>query len=337
MRRILNFGSLNLDKTYTVDHIIHPGETLNALQYDEFIGGKGLNQSIALARAGSAVYHAGLVGEIDGAPLLERLQENGVDTTFVETRPLPSGHTLLQVDAQGANAIIVAGGANRAVDVAFAEEVLSHFTAGDVLLLQNEISALADIVEIAAARGMKIVLNPSPMDAHIETLDLRKVSLFLVNEGEGAAMTGVKAPEAILDVFRDKAPHQSVVLTLGENGAWYQGAPDPLAMDAKTPLVAEEQTRDTEERRDAKEARGEKHTRDDAELLRFFVPAETIQPVDTTGAGDTFTGYFIAALLAGHTPHEAMVRATQASALACLTKGASNAIPRKEEVPWSRP
>lgn len=326
MPRLLNFGSLNLDKTYSVPHIIRPGETLAATHYDVFIGGKGLNQSIALARAGADVMHAGLVGETDGDALLARLEENDVDTTLVEKRPLPSGHTIIQVDDSGANCIIVEGGANRAVDAAFAEKVLSQFNTGDVLILQNEISALAEIVDMASARGMKIVLNPSPMDERLQALDLSKIDIFVVNEGEGAAMTGAEVPEDILNIYSERFPHQTVILTLGEKGAWYQGAAQPFAMSqgADAAPAGKQVENATSSASSPAQA-----------PLRFYTPAETIKPVDTTGAGDTFSGYLIAGLISGLTPQQAMARATKAAAIACLTKGASNAIPRWEDVPWT--
>lgn len=143
--KILNFGSLNIDKTYSLQTIVEPGETVNSLKYEEFIGGKGLNQSIALASAGARVFHAGLVGARDGGPLVKALEARGVDTSLIETRDQASGHAVIQVDEAGMNCIIVEGGTNQLVDQAYVDRVLENFTKGDMLVLQNEISNLAYI------------------------------------------------------------------------------------------------------------------------------------------------------------------------------------------------
>ena len=98
--KVLNFGSMNVDYVYQVDHILIPGETLASKERNVFCGGKGLNQSIALAKAGIPVYHAGLVGE-GGDALLEACRENGVNTQFVKRVEGPCGHTMIQVDKNG--------------------------------------------------------------------------------------------------------------------------------------------------------------------------------------------------------------------------------------------
>lgn len=100
--KILNLGSLNIDKTYSVKRFVQPKETIQALDYEEFCGGKGLNQSVALARAGAEVYHAGAVGG-DGRILLDMLKEAGADTGYVETLDGASGHAVIQIDESGQN------------------------------------------------------------------------------------------------------------------------------------------------------------------------------------------------------------------------------------------
>ena len=94
--KILNFGSLNLDLVYQMPHFVRAGETLSSTAFSRNVGGKGLNQSVALAKAGAQVYHAGLVGE-DGEMLRSFLAENGVDVRFVRTVDAPSGHAVIQV------------------------------------------------------------------------------------------------------------------------------------------------------------------------------------------------------------------------------------------------
>ena len=162
--KVLCFGSLNIDYTYKVDHFVKKGETLSSGSLQVFSGGKGLNQSIALARAGAETYHAGSIGE-DGRFLLEQLQDAGVDTRYVTVlETVRTGNAIIQNDKEGDNCILLYGGANQAVTTNQADAVLEHFRKGDFLVLQNEINELAYIMERAHERGMKIVLNPSPMD-----------------------------------------------------------------------------------------------------------------------------------------------------------------------------
>lgn len=220
--RILNFGSLNLDYVYSVDHIVLPGETISSTRLEVFCGGKGLNQSVALARAGAPVSHAGMVGP-DGGALLTMCRDNGVDASLVREVEERSGNAIIQVAADGQNSIVLFGGANRMNERGYVDEVLAGFAPGDVLLLQNEINLLEYVIERAAAQGMYTVLNPSPYDAAIAACDLEKISLFLVNEVEGWQITGEKEPQRILDVMAKRFPGAAVVLTLGGDGAFYQG------------------------------------------------------------------------------------------------------------------
>lgn len=289
--RILNFGSLNIDKTYSVPHIVQEGETISSLAYQEFVGGKGLNQSIAIARAGGEVWHAGLIGEEDGSILLQALEDSGVHTEFVEKRPIASGHTIIQVDQEGRNSIIVSGGANRAIDEPFIDKVLSHFSAGDLLLLQNEVSCFSTIIDKAHNKGLIIYLNPSPMDSEVLSADLNKIDCFLINEIEGQILTGEKESTKIMEAMRSMYPKASLVLTLGAEGAYFQ--------------------------------------KDDN---RFFSPSVKVHAIDTTGAGDTFCGYFIASVTKGEYIKESLRKASRAASLACTIKGASNSIPMREDI-----
>ena len=146
--KIINFGSINIDHVYGVEHFVRPGETLESESYSVFSGGKGANQSIALARAGAEVLHAGKVGA-DGGWLKTKLRDNGVDVSLVETVDLPTGHAVIQVNSEGENAIIIHGGANRTFSSADIDKVLESAEAGDYLLLQNEINAVEKVLEKA--------------------------------------------------------------------------------------------------------------------------------------------------------------------------------------------
>nr|WP_294443836.1 ribokinase [uncultured Blautia sp.] len=288
--KVLNFGSMNMDYVYQVESILIPGETRASSRRDTFCGGKGLNQSIALAKAGVSVYHAALVGE-GGDPLVETCEENGVDTKYVRRVEGPCGHTMIQVDRDGQNCILLFGGSNRQITREFVDEVLDFFEKGDIIVLQNEINELDYIIDKAYEKGMMIVLNPSPYDAGLDACDMSKVNLFLVNEIEGFQITGEKEPDKILAKMQELYPRAKVVLTLGGDGSVYQ---------------------------------------DETGIYRQGI--YRVKAVDTTAAGDTFTGYFIASIIDGMSVQEGLQMAAKASAIAVSRPGATDSIPLREEV-----
>lgn len=216
--KFLNFGSLNRDMVYSVDHTVRPGETTASSKLEFFCGGKGLNQSIALARAGANVFHAGCIGN-DGGDLIERLKENGIDTKFVKESNRPSGHAVIQVDKNGQNSILLFGGANMQIDDEQISDVLSKFENGDRLFLQNEINNVDRIISAASKKGMEIVFNPSPFGSEILSYPLDRISWFVVNETEAQELTGESEADQILSVFSEKYPSAKLLLTLGSNGS----------------------------------------------------------------------------------------------------------------------
>lgn len=222
--KILNFGSLNIDKTYNVKHFVQPGETILSLGFREFCGGKGLNQSIALARAGAETYHAGIIG-YDGAELKKALDTAGVHTQWLRELPEPSGHAMIEINEEGQNRIIVSSGTNGKVEEGYINEILTHFGEGDFLLVQNEISGIAYIMEQASEKGMKIIFNPSPINDELFTYPLDMVDIFVLNETEGRALAGMEDGDAeyILEKLSGKYPKAEIVLTLGKDGSYYQG------------------------------------------------------------------------------------------------------------------
>lgn len=220
--KILSFGSLNIDYVYSLDHIVREGETEASWNYQVFAGGKGLNQSVALARAGGRVFHAGRVGE-EGRFLRQALEESGVDCRFLLTDGGASGHAIIQRSAAGENSIILYPGANHKNTREDMDRVLSQFEEGDVLVCQNEISETAYLIEAAGRRGLRVAWNPSPVTDVVGTVDLSRVAWLIVNEIEGEAITGESDPEAMLEAFRRRYPDLRVVLTLGADGSVYQG------------------------------------------------------------------------------------------------------------------
>ncbi|MBP5232403.1 MAG: ribokinase, partial [Planctomycetes bacterium] len=193
--KILNFGSLNVDRVFQVAHFVRPGETLGSSGYAVHAGGKGANQSAALALAGAPVWHAGRVGA-DGDWLLRLLADKGVDVSLVVVGEEPTGQAVIQVDAHGENALLLDGGANRAIASGQIASTLAHFGPGDVVLLQNEISRLGEIIAAAAAKGLKVWLNPAPFDEGVARLPLDKVSTVVVNETEGRGLAGLADGDA---------------------------------------------------------------------------------------------------------------------------------------------
>ena len=288
--QVLCFGSLNVDHVYAVSHFVRAGETLSSTTLHSGCGGKGLNQTIALARAGVPVRHAGLVGT-DDALLRPLLQENGVDTTFVRTAEVPSGHAIIQVDEAGQNCILLYSGANHALTTAFIREVLDTLEVGDILLLQNEVNRVNELIREGAARGLRIAFNPAPITPELAQTPIGLVEWLFVNETEGAALSGETENARIVAALRQKYPHTTVVLTLGGAGVWADDGQDSVQL-----------------------------------------PALPVPVVDTTAAGDTFVGYFLAAVSEGADLTAALQTATAASALTVSRAGAAGSIPWKKEV-----
>lgn len=288
--KIVNYGSMNIDNVYSVEHMARPGETILATDRGVFCGGKGLNQSIAIAKAGGEVYHAGILGE-DGGMLLDALHRAGVDTACVRRAAGPSSHTVIQVDANGQNSIIVFGGENMRPTEEDIDRVLEGFGPGDAVIMQNELYNSPLMMRKAAARGLCVIFNPSPVNDALADYPLESVSWFLLNEIEGEALTGESEPKAILARMKEKYPSASVVLTLGAEGAY---------------CMHEGQT--------------------------LYQPAFRVKAVDTTAAGDTFTGYFVSGLAQGMPMERIMKRAARASSIAVGRMGAADSIPLAAEV-----
>lgn len=290
--KILNFGSMNMDMVYQIQHFVRSGETYSADGMQVCAGGKGLNQSIALAKAEAEVWHAGNIGsDENGKALLQTLKNAGVYTEYISENHEVTGHAIIQVNLQGENCIILYGGANKEVSKEQIETVFEHFREGDWLVLQNEINMLDVLLEKAFVKKMKVILNPSPMDQTIKRLPMEKVNMLILNEVEGEELTGEKEPEKILDYLELNYPAMEIVLTLGSKGSFY--------------MIGKK---------------------------RIYQKAYCVKAIDTTGAGDTFTGFLIAMFSKQKSAEEALDIAARASALAVTRKGAAASIPTMKEV-----
>lgn len=292
--RVLNFGSLNLDYVYQVAHFVQPGETLSSTSRVIKLGGKGLNQSIALARAGANVAHAGCIGA-GGESLKAQLEKDGVDTSKLLSVDEMQGHTVIQVNSNGENCILLYGGSNQCITEAQIAETFADCAAEDWLVLQNEVNNLPAIVDAAHARGMTIVLNPSPYDAKLDAVDFGKLSWLLVNEVEAGQISGSNDPEAAWTWLHQRYPGLSVLITLGSAGS--------VAYRVSEGGV---------------------------EIARQ--EAFRVKAVDTTAAGDTFTGYFISGLMSGMPLQDCMRRASKASSISVTRLGAADSIPYAADV-----
>ena len=218
MARILNFGSLNLDQVYRVDAFVQPGETKSSRSLETHCGGKGLNQSVAAARAGAEVWHAGKIG-CDGDMLYEKLRENGVNLSLLERSEHVSGHAIIQVDDAGQNCILLYGGTNQALTEAYIDRALDAFGSEGLVLVQNETNLVGRVIERAHQKGLKVAINAAPMDKKVFDYPLDAVDWLIVNEIEGAAIAGCAREEEILPTLAKRYPNMNVLLTLGKRGA----------------------------------------------------------------------------------------------------------------------
>jgi len=289
--RILNFGSTNIDIVFSVDHIVKPGETLGSSSLTRSTGGKGANQSVAVAKAGQhEIFHAGRIGP-DGLWIKDKLQQMGVRTDFVFDGETPTGQALIQVASDGQNSIVLYAGANKEFTDVGIDEILANFSKGDWVMLQNEINNLAHIIESAYSRGLPICFNPAPFDNSVNDLPLEHIALFVLNEVEAEGLSGVSDPEASMDILTEKFPESEIIITLGGAGVRYGKGKD----------------------------------------IRHGFGTWNVPVVDTTAAGDTFIGCYIANIAKGATVPEALHIASAASSVTVMRNGAMDSIPTPDE------
>ncbi|MFA5341956.1 MAG: ribokinase [Clostridia bacterium] len=218
--RILNIGSMNIDYVYKVGHIVSEGETQNVLSVETNVGGKGLNQSVAAARAGGIVFHAGMIGH-EGDILKKFLKDNGIDTALIDKCDCDQGHAIIQVDKKGRNSILVYGGSNRMITKEYINNILDGFDSKDILMANNEIAELEYIINKAYKKNMTVILNASPIDESLLNIDLKKVTYLVVNEIEGEALSGEKEPKMMIESILHKCRDIRIMLTLGSDGSVY--------------------------------------------------------------------------------------------------------------------
>ena len=283
--KILNFGSINKDFFYSVNDFVRPGETISSNGYDIKIGGKGLNQSVGISKAGAKVYHAGIINKEDTF-IIDKLKSWKINCDNILLSDNPTGHAIIQVNKKGENSIIIHGGANHDFNLKSIKSILSKFETGDVLLLQNEINNIDEIIDRAHYKKMKIIFNPAPFNNDILKYDLNKINTLILNQSEGEGLSNEKIPDKILKVLNNNFKNTEIILTLGEKGSLYSYKD---------------------------------------ELIK--IRAHDVKTVDTTGAGDTFIGYYVAGFASKMNKKDNLNRASEAAALTTIKLGGAESIP----------
>jgi len=213
--RVVVVGSANMDLVVRTPRLPAAGETVLGGDLLRVPGGKGANQAVAAARAGAPVRFVGaLGGDAFGDELLAALLADGVDVTQVTRVGRPTGTALIVVDEAGENLSAVAPGANFALQAAAVDAGLADLTAADVVLTQLEVP-LACVAAAAASSG-RTILNAAPAGP-LDAAVLARVEVLVVNEAEGAALSGSTDPVQAAHALRAEGP-SSVIVTLGGEG-----------------------------------------------------------------------------------------------------------------------
>lgn len=286
MATIFNLGSINTDHFYRLPHLPEAGETLAAIGYERGLGGKGANQSVALARAGATVRHIGAIGE-DGLWMVERMVAAGVDCQHVENIGVASGHAIINVDVDAENTIILYPGANRALSWDCVMEAISGARSGDVLVMQNETAHQVSAARFAQEQGLNVIYSAAPFEAESVRDVLPFITTLILNAVEASQLC------AAMDTTLSRVPVSQILVTHGADGAVLH---------------------------------------DHISGQKIAVSAFKVEAVDTSGAGDTFAGFFVAARAEGMTSEAALRFASAASAIKVTRAGTADAIPTREEV-----
>ncbi|HEX8915268.1 MAG TPA: ribokinase [Humisphaera sp.] len=296
---IVVVGSINVDLVARVDRFPAPGETIAGGDLRQIPGGKGANQAVAAARLGGAVTMVGRVGDdAFGEPLRRQLEAEGIDVTQVHrTADTPTGSAVILVDAAGRNSIVVSPGANgrlSAADVRAAEASMRS-AACVVAQLEVPISVVEVIADICRAAGVPMILDPAPVPPGGLPAALFRVDVLTPNRTEALQLVGRHPAE-------DVEPEVLARELLGRGPRAVV-----LKLDADGAVIA------------------------DASGVRT-VAAFPTDVVDSTAAGDAFTGALAVAMAEGRSVDDAVVLANAAGALCCEGFGAQPSLPRREDV-----
>lgn len=297
MNKIIVIGSSNTDMVVRSERLPRPGESVIGGGFMMAGGGKGANQAVAVARMGHRVIFTAALGrDMFGDAAVSSYQRFGIDTSYIVRKDAPSGVALIMVDSAGQNSISVALGANNSLSIEDIRGVLEQVEKDDIVLLQLEVpmATVDAAVDIAAAKGARVVLNPAPA-AVVSEQTLSKLYLITPNQTEAQTLTGIEVKdEATASLAAQVLCSRGVgrvVITMGSLGAYLY-----------------------------EEGRGE------------IIEARKVAAVDTTAAGDVYNGALCAALAEGKSLREALTFATKASAISVTRVGAQPSVPTREEV-----
>ena len=297
MNKIIVIGSSNTDMVVRSERLPRPGESVIGGGFMMAGGGKGANQAVAVARMGHRVIFTAALGrDMFGDAAVSSYQRFGIDTSYIVRKDAPSGVALIMVDSAGQNSISVALGANNSLSTEDIRGVLEQVEKDDIVLLQLEVpmATVDAAVDIAAAKGARVVLNPAPA-AMVSEQTLSKLYLITPNQTEAQTLTGIEVKdEATASLAAQVLCSRGVgrvVITMGNLGAYLY-----------------------------EEGRGD------------IIEARNVAAVDTTAAGDVYNGALCAALADGKSLREALTFATKASAISVTRVGAQPSVPTREEV-----
>jgi ribokinase len=298
MKKIVVIGSSNTDMVIKADRLPVPGETIIGSQFMMNPGGKGANQAVAVARMGGKVSLITKTGnDLFGKQSIELYNAEDIGTNYVFfDMKNPSGVALISVDAFGENCILVAPGANGTLSIDDIEKARTEIENTGILLMQLEIpmETVEYAAEIAAAKNVKVILNPAPAQGLSSNL-LKNIDIITPNKTEAELLTGIKVSDwasakKAADMISAKGVN-IVVITLGSKGA----------------LIKE---------------KNQYHK----------IDAEKVNAIDTVAAGDTFCGTLCVGLSEGMTVIEAVKLACKASAITVTRMGAQSSIPYRKEI-----
>lgn len=282
---IYNLGSVNVDYFYSLPHLVRPSETLAANDFKQGLGGKGANQSVAIAKAGGSVKHIGAMHPADRR-YFDQLEALNIDTTHLFMSETPTGHGIVMVDEQSAeNQIVVYPGANFAITEQMVDEGLKDANASDWALCQNETLQTDHFMKRAKAKGMNLCYSAAPFDAEKTLVMLPLINMLVVNEIEA------KDLERALNRPIKECGVEHILVTLGSRGVRYIGSED-----------------------------------------EFIMPSPAVDALDTTGAGDTFLGLFLARFDQTGDLKASLHFAVTGAAIQVTRPGTADAIPSLEEI-----
>ncbi|RIA81529.1 Ribokinase-like protein [Glomus cerebriforme] len=321
--KILTFGSINIDEFFEVPHIVSSGETITSSKYTQRAGGKGANQSVSLAKAGALIWHAGKIGR-DGAWIKEYMSEFGVKVDhIIISEDQPTGRAFIQVSQKTRdNSIVLLPGTNHMINLDEARKVLSQEF--DLVIMQNEIGQIGgEILKLCKEKGLTTVFNPAPISEDIiNVFSFNLVDYLIVNKLEADQLykqisesdkKDISVQDLLTSISNEFKQLIGIIITLGSEGLYAWYKP---------------------------------------EQKMFYLPAFKTEVLDTTGAGDTFIGYFVSGIVR-NLKHErrvdsnvilptsetflnALKEATVAASLAVGQLGAMESIPSFIDVQKSK-